>query len=48
MMSFIEKLFVPIELYSTAVKYRGKLLTKDELDIPMKKLNYLIKKTFIK
>ncbi|HLQ84040.1 MAG TPA: DEAD/DEAH box helicase [Pseudogracilibacillus sp.] len=43
-----KKLFVPIELYSTAVKYRGKLLTKDELDIPMKKLNYLIKENYIK
>ncbi len=43
-----KRLSVPLELYATAEKYRGKLLTKDELDLSSNKIKYLIKENYIK
>ena len=41
------RLFIPLKVYPYALKYRGKLLTKTELDICEEEIKYLLKENFI-
>ncbi len=42
------RLSIPLKVYPYALKYHGKLLTKDELLISKQKLEYLIKENYLK
>src|SRR5690625_798822 len=42
------RLSIPLKIYPYAIKYQGKLLTKDEIKIPKRVLTYLIKENYIK
>src|SRR5699024_9738577 len=42
------RLSTPLKVYPYAIKYQGKLLTKDEIKIPKQVLAYLIKENYIK
>lgn len=42
------RLSIPLQIYPYALKYRGKILTKDELSITDQKLEYLIQKNYLK
>src|SRR5690625_1302554 len=42
------RLSIPLKKYPYAIKYQGKLLTKDKIKIPKRVLTYLIKENYIK